>query len=119
MLFEFAAINGGPVTFRTIGGATPLKAFAGGSWLAWDAEVAQFTEGGYFRNGFPVLRHVVALTAEWVQREKPYSFHFEATDDRKHRIYEYLVARYGRSIAHRYTSYRDGCLFCFVRRSNP
>lgn len=103
------------MTFRAIGGATPIKAFLGSRWGDWDDESAQFSEGGYFRNGFPVLRHVVSLTTEWVLREKPYSFHFEALDDRRRRIYHLLVARYAGPVALQYVHYMHGGEFWFVR----
>ncbi|BCG79902.1 hypothetical protein [Mesorhizobium sp. 113-3-3] len=120
LLFEFEATHGGPVTFRAIGGQTWLKAFSGGSWRGWDDEIAQFTEGGYFRTGFPVLRHVVTLTIEWVLREDPYSFYFEALDERRHRIYRHLVARYAGSVASHYGHYMNGASqFWFVRTSGP
>lgn len=116
LFYEFEARNGGPVTFRVIGGATKLKAFTGGSWEAWDDEAVQFCGDGYFRNGLPVLRQVVALVAEWVRQEKPFLFHFHATDKRKHRIYRYLIDRHGPSLAGRYTHYRNGTEFHFVRK---
>lgn len=83
--------------------------------MAWDEEVAQFNEGGYFRNGFPVLRHVVSLTTEWVLRERPYSFYFEAVDERRDRIYRRLVARYAGSAASQYTHYTNDRQCWFVR----
>lgn len=101
--------------FRVIGGATPLKPYTEASWLAWDDELAPFNEGGYFRTGFPVLRQVASLTTEWVLRENPYCFHFEATDRRKHEIYGYLVARYGGAAISRYFHCMEGDRFWFVR----
>ncbi|TPJ58660.1 hypothetical protein [Mesorhizobium sp. B2-6-1] len=117
LLFEFEATTGGPVKFRVIGGATPIKPYTEGSWLAWDDELAPFNEGGYFRSGFPVLRQVASLTTEWVLREKPYSFHFEATDRRKHEIYRRLVARHGMLADQPYMHYISGPQFFFVRRA--
>lgn len=114
-MLEFAATHGGPVTFGAIGGQTKLKAFSGGSWDAWDEEIAQFTEGDFFRNGLPVLRHVVSLTSDWVRREKPFRFYFEAVDERKHRIYLYLVARHLAPLSRRYVHFMDGNRFWFVR----
>lgn len=115
VLYEFSAINGGPVTFGTIGGGTSLKAFSGSIWGAWDDENAQFIEGGYFRNGFPVLRSVISLTTEWIRSERPFRFHFEAVSDRKHRIYRYLVARYQAPAIGHYVHYMEGDRFWFVR----
>lgn len=117
-MLEFTATHGGPVTFRAIGGQTHLKAFSGGSWGGWDDEITQFTGSGYFRNGFPVLRHVVSLTSDWVRRERPFRFHFEAVDERKHRIYLYLVARYQAPINHRYVHFMEGNRFWFVRTAD-
>lgn len=116
LFYEFSATNGGPVTFRVIGGATNLKAFTGGSWEAWDEDVVQFRDAHYFRNGMPVLRHVVSLIAQWVRQDKPFLFHFEATDERKQRIYRYLIDRHGTPIAARYTHYEESGDFYFVRK---
>jgi hypothetical protein len=116
LAYEFSAINGGPVAFRIIGGASPIKAFSGSSWEAWDDDIVPFHSEGYFRNALPVVRQVVSLLADWVRIEKPFLFHFEATDPRKHRIYRHLVGRHGPSLASRYTHYMNGSRFYFVRR---
>lgn len=118
LLYGFKALNGGAVTFGVIGGATKTKAFTGGTWAAWDEDVVGFTNHGFFRNGKPVLRHVVRLLAEWVRVEKPYLFNFHATDQRKHRIYRYLIERHASSLESRYTHYMDGMEFYFVRKSD-
>ncbi|MER9371494.1 hypothetical protein [Mesorhizobium sp. M0491] len=116
LLYEFKALNGGAVTFRVIGGATKKKAFTGGTWGAWDEDIVPFCESGYFSDGRPVLRLVVALAADWIRQEKPYLFHFHATDQRKHRIYRQLVHRQSPSWASCYTHYMDGMESYFVRK---
>lgn len=103
------------MTFRVVGGSTPLKSFAGGSWMTWDEDGPQFNGMGYFRNGFPVLRHVLSLTTEWIRREKPFRFHFDAIDHRRHRIYRYMLARYRGPIMSHYVHYMDADRFWFVR----
>lgn len=116
--YEFTATNGGAVTFRVIGGATKLKAFTGGSWLAGDEDIVQFRDGGYFRTGRPLLRRVVALLAEWIHIEKPFAFHFHAIDERRHRIFSQMVRRHSPSLAGNYTQYLDGKEFWFVRKQD-
>lgn len=116
LFYEIAAINGGPVTFSVIGGATNLKAFTGGSWEAWDEDGVGFTDHDFFRDGKPVLRHVAGLLAEWVRLEKPYLFHFHATDQRKHRIFRYLIHHHAPSLEGRYMHYIAGREFYFVRK---
>lgn len=114
--YEFTAINGGSVTFRVMGGATKIKAFTVCSWLAWDEDTAPYRGGLYFHSGIHVLRRVVALLVEWVRQEKPFIFHFHATDERRHRIFGHLVRRHTLSLADQYTHFVDGRHFWFVRK---
>lgn len=92
-----------------------MKSYSGSSWEDWDDEGTQFNGSGYYRNAFPVLRHVASLTTEWVWRVRPYRFYFEAIDRRRYHIYRHLVNRYVGPTTSQYTHYLHGTRFWFVR----
>lgn len=104
------------MSFRIAGGGTSRRSYRPSPSDWWsDEDHKRFTDSGYFANAAPVLRKVVELTGEWTRRERPYLFHFRATDERKHRLYQRLIERHENALAGRYGHYMARRIFYFVR----
>ncbi|WP_027062507.1 hypothetical protein [Mesorhizobium loti] len=125
--FRFLAIDGGPVSFRAVGGGTSRKRYENDDpfWMFDDdvddvrnVQASDFEVGGYFANAAPVLRKVTEILADWIRAERPYMFHFHATDEKKHMCYQRLIGRYLLFLTDRYAHYMDGAEFFFVRKED-
>lgn len=117
--YRFTAFMGGPVSFLIIGGATPRKSYSPPANEWCDDDVShhhRLIDSGYFLNALPVIRQVGNLIAAWTRQEKPYLFHFGATDDRKHRLYQRLVNQHAGALVS-YNHYMCGREFYFVRKA--
>lgn len=117
--YRFMAFIGGPVSFLIVGGSTLRKAYVPPPNEWCDDDVLDhhgLTDPGYFTNAMPIIRQVRTLISTWIRQEKPYLFHFHATDERKHRLYQRLVVLHAGALAN-YNHYMCGKEFCFVRKT--